>query len=97
MTGSDTATSSNDTPPPHIKQAKQTTRKVESNHDPNSYSIHIGVIGDYMDIVNKNNLQLFYLHRYAHEDAVEAFIHQMLEIEEYILSICKHVNDQSWV
>ena len=82
----DTATSSNE---PNLKKAKQTTRTVESNHNPNSYSINIEVREDYVDIVNKHNLKLFYLHRDEHEDAVEAFIHQMIEIEEQILSICK--------
>ena len=62
---------------------------MESNHEPNSYSINIEVGEDYIDIVHKNNLQLFYLHRYETEDAVESFIHQMIHIDENILNIYK--------
>ena len=86
---SNTASSSNETPPHLGNNKTQTTRKVESNHEPNSYAINIEVREDYIDIVNKNNLQLFYLHRDENEDAVESFIHQMIHIEEHILNICK--------
>ena len=71
---------------------KQTPRKNESNHAPNSYSISIEVSEEYIDIVNKNNLQLFYLHRDENEDAVESFIYQMIQIEENILDICKKMS-----
>ena len=60
-----------------------------SNHGPNSYSINIEVSEEYIDIANKNNLQLFYLHRDENEDAVESFIYQMIQIEENILEKCK--------
>ena len=75
--------------PPHLrKKNKQTTRRIESNHEPNSYSINIEVKEDYIDRVNKNNLQLIYLHRDEHEDALASFIHQMIQIEEHISNIC---------
>ena len=69
----------------HIyKRKKQTARNNESNHAPNSYSINIEVSEEYIDIANKNNLQLFYLHRDENEDAVESLIYQMIRIEENI-------------
>ena len=63
--------------------------KNESNREPTSCSINIEVREDYTDTVNKNNLQLLYLHRDENEDAVESFIHQMIHIDEHILNICK--------
>jgi len=54
----------------HSYKRKKTTRKNESNHAPNSYSINIEVNEEYIDIANKNNLQLFHLHRDENEDVV---------------------------
>ena len=74
----------------HIyKIIKQTARKNESNHAPNSYSVNIEVSEEYIDTANKNNLQLFYLHRDEDGYVVESFIYQMIHIEENILEICK--------
>ena len=61
---------------------KQFARQIESSHAPNSYWINIEVSEEYIDIANKNNLQLFHLHRDDNEDAVESFICQMIHIEE---------------
>ena len=84
-----TASSSNETPPHLRMKNKETTRKVESNHEPNSYSINIEVGEDYIDIVNKTTFNVFYLHRDENEDVVESFIRKMIQIEEDILNICK--------
>ena len=77
---SNVASSSGEAPLHLLKMKKETTRKTESNHEPNSHSINIEVGEDYIDIVHKNNLQMSYLHRDEHEDVVEAFIHQMRQI-----------------
>ena len=85
--GTNTASSSTETPPHLQNNKRQTTRTNKSNHAPNSCSINIEVSAEYIDIVNKTNLQLFYLHRDENEDAVEASIFQMIHIEENILYI----------
>ena len=57
---SNTASSSHETPPHLRKKNKQITRKNESNHEPNSFSINIEVREDFIHIVNKNNPIILY-------------------------------------
>ena len=56
---SNTASSNHETPPHLRKKNKQTTRKVDSNHEPNSYSSNIEVREDYIDIISKTTLNCF--------------------------------------
>ena len=92
-TDTNTASSSTETPLHLQKNKAQTTRQIESNHAPNSYSIHSEVSEEYIAIANKNTLQLFYLHRDENEDAVESFIYHMIQIEEKVKGICRKDNE----
>ena len=62
INASNTASSSHETPPRLKTKSKQTTRKHESNHEPNSHSINIEVREDYIDIVNKKTTLNYFIY-----------------------------------